>query len=89
VRPVRARWATLLIIRRWHAVRRDRAPLELPTMESEEGLMVLPQDVRIWKRQFESVAPEHRKRLLPRALLMFCCNSSSTYRIACYSIPRT
>jgi hypothetical protein len=32
--------------------------------------MVLPQDVRIWKRQFESVAPEHRKRLLPRALLL-------------------
>jgi hypothetical protein len=70
VRPDRARWATLLIIRRWQAVRRDRALLELPIMESKEGLMVLPQDVRIRKRQFESVAPEHRKRLLPRALLL-------------------
>jgi biopolymer transport protein ExbB/TolQ len=61
-------WATLLIIRRWRAVQRDRALLELPFMESNEGLMVLPQDVRTWKRQIESVAPEAQKRLLPRAL---------------------
>ena len=48
----------LLIIRRWRAVQRDRALLELPFMESNEGLMVLSQDVRIWKRQIERVAPE-------------------------------
>jgi hypothetical protein len=36
VRPDRARWATLLLIRRWQAVRRDRALLELPFMESKE-----------------------------------------------------
>jgi len=61
-------WATLLMVRRWRAVQRDRALLELPFMESNEGLMVLPQDVRTWKRQVESVAPEAQKRLLPRAL---------------------
>jgi biopolymer transport protein ExbB/TolQ len=61
-------WATLLIIRRWRAAQRDRALLELPFMESNEGLMVLPQDVRTWKRQIESVAPESQQHLLPRAL---------------------
>ncbi len=65
-----ALWATLLIIRRWQAVRRDRALLELPFMESKEGLMVLPQDVRTWKRQIESVAPDQQRRLLPRAMLL-------------------
>jgi len=63
-----ALWATALIVRRWRAVQRDRALLDLPFMESNEGLMVLPQDVRTWKRQIESVAPEHQQRLLPRAL---------------------
>jgi biopolymer transport protein ExbB/TolQ len=61
-------WATLLIVRRWRAVQRDRKLLDLPFMQSNEGLMVLPQDVRTWKRQIESVAPEAQKRLLPRAL---------------------
>ena len=61
-------WATLLMLRRWRAVQRDRALLELPFMESNEGLMVLPQDVRTWKRQVESVAPDAQQRLLPRAL---------------------
>ncbi len=32
--------------------------------------MVLPQDVRTWKRQVASVAPDAMKRLLPRALLI-------------------
>ena len=61
-------WATLLMVKRWRAVRRDRTLLELPFMESNEGLMVLPQDVRTWKRQVESVAPDAQQRLLPRAL---------------------
>ena len=61
-------WATLLMVKRWRAVQRDRALLELPFMESSEGLMVLPQDVRTWKRQIESVAPDAQQRLLPRAL---------------------
>jgi len=65
-----ALWATLLIVRRWQAVQRDRALLDLPFMESKEGLMILPQDVRTWKRQVESVAPDARDRLLPRALLI-------------------
>lgn len=41
-----ALWATLLIVRRWQAVQRDRALPDLPFMDSKEGLMVLPQDVR-------------------------------------------
>ncbi len=65
-----ALWATILIVKRWQAVRRDRALLELPFMESKEGLMVLPQDVRTWKRQVESVAPAAQKHLLPRAMLI-------------------
>ncbi len=65
-----ALWATLLIFRRWRAVQRDRALLGLPFMDSKEGLMVLPQDVRTWKRQIESVAPDHKNRLLPRAMLL-------------------
>lgn len=61
-------WATLLMVKRWRATQRDRALLDLPFMESNEGLMVLPQDVRTWKRQVESVAPDAQQRLLPRAL---------------------
>jgi biopolymer transport protein ExbB/TolQ len=61
-------WAIALMARRWLAVLGDRKLLELPFMESREGLVVLPDDVRTWSRHIDSLAEVSQERLLPRTL---------------------
>jgi biopolymer transport protein ExbB/TolQ len=71
-------WAIALMVRRWLTVLRDRRLLQLAFMESKEGLVVLPDDVRTWSRHIDSIAPDAQERLLPRTLKLALTRFSIT-----------
>lgn len=63
-----ALWSLALIGRRWRNAQRERSLLERGFMESKEGFVVLPDDVRAWARHIDTLSQDQPDALLPRAL---------------------
>jgi biopolymer transport protein ExbB/TolQ len=64
-----AAWALTIMGRRALRVGKQRKLLDTDILQLREGMKILPEDSREYARQIESLSPETRSFLLPRALL--------------------
>lgn len=63
-----ALWSLALMGRRWRNAQRERSLLQRGFMDSKDGFVVLPDDVRAWARQVDTLSTDQPDALLPRAL---------------------
>jgi biopolymer transport protein ExbB/TolQ len=61
-------WALAILAFRTFEQRAERRVLERDLLRLPDGMKILPEDTREYARQIESLPPEERSRLLPRAL---------------------
>ncbi len=62
-------WALAILAFRMREQREERRLLEADLLKLPEGMKILPEDTREYARQLESLPPDQRQRLVPRALL--------------------
>jgi biopolymer transport protein ExbB/TolQ len=62
-------WALAILGWRAREQREERQLLEANLINLPDGIKILPEDTREYSRQLESLPPEARERLVPRALL--------------------
>ncbi len=62
-------WALAIIVFRARTQRDERRMLDRDLMQLPDGIKILPEDTREYARRIESLGPEERELLMPRALL--------------------
>jgi biopolymer transport protein ExbB/TolQ len=75
-------WALAVIGQKWVLVRRERKLLESDLVPLAEGMKILPEDVREFTRQIQTLPEEQRDGLVPRSLLAALHRFGATRSIA-------
>jgi biopolymer transport protein ExbB/TolQ len=75
-------WALAVIGQKWLLLRRERELLERDLVPLAEGMKILPEDVREYSRQLQTLPPGQREGLVPRSLLAALHRFGATRSIA-------
>jgi len=75
-------WALAIIAQKWVFIRRERRLLEHDLVPLAEGMKILPEDVREYARQLQTLPPPQREGLVPRSLLAALHRFGATRSIA-------
>jgi len=74
-------WAIALISHRALQQRNERRLLEADLMRIPDAVRILPEDTREYSRRLESLPPEERGRLVPRALIAALARFGATRNV--------
>lgn len=74
-------WALAIMGYKARHQKRERETLEGDLLKLPEGMKILPEDSREYIRQLESLEPERRQMLLPRALLAALARFGATRNV--------
>lgn len=74
-------WALAIVGYKALTQRRERAALDAGMLRLAEGMRILPEDTREYARQLESLPPQQRDLLVPRALLAALARFGATRNV--------
>ena len=74
-------WALAIMGYKWAAQTREREALEAGMLKLTDGMKILPEDTREYARQIESLGPEQRGLIVPRALLAALARFGATRNV--------
>jgi len=76
-----ALWALVMLGRQWRGTTRARRLLDKNYVTVGEGMVVLPEDVRVYSRTIENLSPQEQEMFLPRLLTVALTRFGATGRI--------